>query len=1816
MKRYRPLLGGMLLSLLLAALVWAFSTGWSTHWDGGNGELGQWSRYNIGSCSGQNHSVSGSSVHMRANNGTRCFGAYYRRTLEWPGTFPTDQDVRVTWRWRYPEWGWFGTQAGQTTGMVWPQYYGVSAVDSTVANFAHVEADGTWGHWDVNSPIWRSGARDTSWHTSTFDFLCDGQQLAWWIDGGQILNLSGPAFPAGDHNRPNQFWFGNLLNDVGPQPGKDDWNGFDIDYIFVYAVERPQMNAPAPGSGGTQAVSWNAVSNTQQPDGSTWNVEYQVRACTDPNCSSVVATSPWQAGTGHTFTGLEVNRTYTYQARARWAGTPGLVTCWGNAVSAPMAGMPEIALAKSATAEAGSGEAVQYTLVAQNPGSGPASGVVVRDPIPQYILNPASISNGGSVQPALSSPGGSEVVWAIGTLNAGESRTLTWQGTIDLAISPGVTQVVNTASASDDAGHSDQAQATTAILSPDIALAKSATAQAGLGETVQYSLVVRNPGRAAARAVVARDPVPQYILNPASISGGGTVQGNEIVWNLGTLNPGENRTLTWQGTIDPVIPASVMQVVNTATAGDNAGHSAQAQATTAVLRPGLSVAKSAPAELKPGEPCVYTLSVTSTGSMALRQVVARDPIPQYILNPINIGGGGVVQGNEIVWNLGTLGPGESRTLAWQGTVDPAIPVGVTEIVNRAAVTTGPGLSGQAEAASVILQPAMLVVKTATSPVSPGGVITYQVLVNNRGNTVLYGVRVEDPLPPYVTPVAVADGGRVAPGRVVTQRVLRWENLGDIPPGMARVVSWQGMVDPLTPVGVTEIRNVATATTSGGLTEQGEALSVVLQPTMQVVKAATSPVAPGQVIDYRVVVSNTGNTPLYQVRVEDPLPPYVTPVAVDSSAGSGQATGGYEAPGRIVTQRVLRWENIGDLLPGASRSVSWQGRVDPLIPAGVTEIRNVANAATASGLTAQGEAISYLLPASLALEKRASAAVYAGGAIDYELRLTNLGPGPARFVVVRDPVPAHTGYVPDVAPTTVAYGQLEGDTVVWRLNGLAAGQSATLRWRAQVDVDAPAAVTAIANQAQAASLDTPDPVTATATTQLLDPGLVMHKACPAFAQAGDVLAYRLRVENAASGTVRDAVAREPLPAGLSYLPGSATGGGRLAGAEIVWELGTLAPGAAVDLAFALQTAPGLAADAIRSTTHLASADQPETERPCQTALAVPTLAITKSAPAQALANDVIEYTITVESTGPVIAHNTILTDTLPSGADYVPGSVSDSGEVSDGAIVTQRVLRWRLGDLAPGQQVTRRFRVQVHAPQGVRDAQVYNEAVAAADRAVPVRASTLTRVPRPVLRLAKNAPTTVKPGEAITYTLSGGNSGPGLARQAMLEDRLPEGLIVLENTLADGGYYAAERRAVVWPLGDLAAGVTVERSLAALVPLTMRPGSQVLRNIAFISSPDAAPVSAHVTTTVTGTFTVVGLKLATPYAGPGGRIDYAIQVHNGSPNLVANVIVRDPLPAYTTYITGSASLPPAFAGGGQTLVWNIGTLAAGEIYEIRFAARVADELPDWLDRAVNESQVAYSGGSFAVRAVTMLPGKQAPVQATATPASPTPTPHPSAPTATPSPPRPPVVALAAVTPTATAVPVALPGPRLTKSVSPAMVEAGQSATVTWTLVFSNPTPLVVGGVTLRDPLPAGLVYLDSRASQGSVEITGDVTQTVVIAHLGDVQGGGRAEITIRTLILSDTMGGTGPGLAARTSPGLAARTGYTNTASYSAANLDPGRSNPAAVVVKGASILPVTGGLLDPRTPQGKMAWGSFLAALVLPGTLVVFHRRSRTRTRR
>lgn len=88
------------------------------------------------------------------------------------------------------------------------------------------------------------------------------------------------------------------------------------------------------------------------------------------------------------------------------------------------------------------------------------------------------------------------------------------------------------------------------------------------------------------------------------------------------------------------------------------------------------------------------------------------------------------------------------------------------------------------------------------------------------------------------------------------------------------------------------------------------------------------------------------------------------------------------------------------------------------------------------------------------------------------------------------------------------------------------------------------------------------------------------------------------------------------------------------------------------------------------------------------------------------------------------------------------------------------------------------------------------------------------------------------------------------------------------------------------------------------------------------------------------------KSGTPsQVAPGGTIEYQLRVQNCGPATAVNVSVNDPLPAGTTYVSGSQTSGPTFTlsapavGSTGTFVATIATMAVGDMATFQIVVRV-------------------------------------------------------------------------------------------------------------------------------------------------------------------------------------------------------------------------------------------------------------------------------------
>lgn len=94
------------------------------------------------------------------------------------------------------------------------------------------------------------------------------------------------------------------------------------------------------------------------------------------------------------------------------------------------------------------------------------------------------------------------------------------------------------------------------------------------------------------------------------------------------------------------------------------------------------------------------------------------------------------------------------------------------------------------------------------------------------------------------------------------------------------------------------------------------------------------------------------------------------------------------------------------------------------------------------------------------------------------------------------------------------------------------------------------------------------------------------------------------------------------------------------------------------------------------------------------------------------------------------------------------------------------------------------------------------------------------------------------------------------------------------------------------------------------------------------------------------------------AVPGDTLSYTITLKNTGQLDAFNVALRDTIPAYTTYITDSASPSPVLTS--PALVWNVGTIAPGATVTYTFRVLITGPIPNGTE-ILNSGWITYDSG---------------------------------------------------------------------------------------------------------------------------------------------------------------------------------------------------------------------------------------------------------------
>ena len=1014
---------------------------------------------------------------------------------------------------------------------------------------------------------------------------------------------------------------------------------------------------------------------------------------------------------------------------------------------------------------------------------------------------------------------------------------------------------------------------------------------------------------------------------------------------------------------------------------------------TADLSLAKTVAAGSSATPNIGENVVFELTVTNAGAQTATNVEVTDQVPNG-LSIVSVNNGGTQAGNTLRWTIASL-PVGSTTVTYE--VQVLSPTGAAnEYLNIAEITASDQLDPDSSVNNddgdqseddednftLTPQQADLSLQKSVSDSNPnaGDTVTYSISLSNAGPAAATGVAVEDLIPSGLSGIgAISNGGAFGAGSI------NWSGLS-VPVGTnTLVLTYTAVIQD--PTGLSgEYSNVVEITASdqfdpdstpanddGDQSEDEEdELSIsVQQADLSIVKSVnnTQPEV-GETLTFTLTVTNAGPDQATGVAVEDILPAGFNLVSVNN--------------GGTASVNTASWTGLSVLANGGSITLTYTATVNA--PTGaLNEYLNQAqitasdqfdpdsDPTTGNTVDEDGngsdedddETFLEVIPrtADLRLTKivvdgDTSPAV--GSEISFEITVYNDGPDQTDLVVVSDLLPSGFDFVLYSA-TSGIYDDMTG---VWDVGSVSSGGNQTLVIDALVnttgnytnvaeiimadvyDADSTPNNNVLAEDDQAQVVVTPVAqidVSLSKSVDELNPNV------------GDNVVFTLVVENQGPSEATGVVVTDVLPSGFSYV--SDTGGGAYSNTTGLWTIGALAASAQTQIQITATVLPtGGYVNVAEITAHneadIDSSPNNDllTEDDQDQVVVQPVnlvdLEVVKTANTMTPnVGQSITFTIVVSNNGPSDATEVVVTDLLASGYQYSSSTVSTGVyEPLNGS--------WTIGGMSAANSETLTISALV-LPDGE-----YSNTAELTDLAEndidsePANnddteddQSTIEPVPVQLadLELSKTVDnSTPRVGEQVTFSIDITNQGPSRASGITVQDILPAGYVLVNQSATAGTYDVGSGN---WVLNtDLPAG-TSERLLLTVEVGPTGPYTNVAEVMAADQlDPDASPGNGDASEddqddSSTTPIPVADLSLVKSvdelFPDVASNVVFRLELTNDGPSTATGIQVADLLASGYTFVSDN--------GGGTynptTGIWSPADLASGATVSLEITAMV-------------------------------------------------------------------------------------------------------------------------------------------------------------------------------------------------------------------------------------------------------------------------------------
>lgn len=388
-------------------------------------------------------------------------------------------------------------------------------------------------------------------------------------------------------------------------------------------------------------------------------------------------------------------------------------------------------------------------------------------------------------------------------------------------------------------------------VSPEMQIAKSGPADGIIGENVTYNVTVTNSGQSEAREVVVKDTLPKGLIFKSSSEDPKSVQGRVVTWELGVLKQGESKSFS---VVTKAVKVGTWK--NVAQVFSDRGEGPKADAETKIGSPKLYIIKEGPAQIRLGNIGTYTLTIKNKGNAPAKKVSVRDKVPQGLSYKNKS------TGFALVWDLGTLAPGEEKKIVYRLQT-----VRVGTFVNQAFALLDKKAVHKAKFTTKVVAPALSVKKEASQRfIFLFKPVDFKIVVENKGTGVAFDVNVLDNLPKELDYVSSTPPGiykAPANGELAS---VRWR-LGDIPAGEKKTITLK-----LRGKLVGRCQNTVKVTSEGKVYEDSAKLTIKGVSAMHLSSYDTEdPVEVGKQTIYVIDTRNEGTSPCTNVTLVNEIP---------------------------------------------------------------------------------------------------------------------------------------------------------------------------------------------------------------------------------------------------------------------------------------------------------------------------------------------------------------------------------------------------------------------------------------------------------------------------------------------------------------------------------------------------------------------------------------------------------------------------------------------------------------------------------------------------------------------------------------------------------------------------------------------------------------------------------------------------------------------------------------------------------------------------------------------------------------------------------